>query len=117
MIVIEVQLPCIRPRLKNTSGEFPNLLFGNLLSGENQTVTNLPYTVKSNHLVKNPFHYLGFIQNPNKTLNSFNKRLLYKLWLSQRVVVHNMLTLIVYQRFDQYGSRSILKKLIFNEEF
>ena len=45
MIVIEVRLP----RLKNTSRGFPNSLFGNLLSGEDQTITNLPYTVKSNH--------------------------------------------------------------------
>jgi hypothetical protein len=30
-----------------------------------------------------------------------------------RVVVYNMLTLIVYQEFDQYGSRSILKKFDF----
>jgi hypothetical protein len=28
------------------------------------TVTNLPYTVKSNHRVKNPFHSLGFIPKP-----------------------------------------------------
>ena len=34
-----------------------------------------------------------------------------------RVVVYNMLTLIVYQEFDQNGSRNILKKLIFNQGF
>ena len=34
-----------------------------------------------------------------------------------RVVVYNMLILIVYQEFDQYGSRSILKKFIFNQGF
>ena len=49
MIVIEVWLLRLRPRLKNTSRGFPNPLFGNLLSDEDQTVTNLPYTVKSNH--------------------------------------------------------------------
>jgi hypothetical protein len=49
MIVIEVRLPCLRPRLKNTSRGFPNSLFGNLLLGEDQIVTNLPYMVKSNH--------------------------------------------------------------------
>ena len=49
MIVIEVRLPRLRPHLKNTSRGFPNPLFGNLLSGEDQTVTNLLYTVKSNH--------------------------------------------------------------------
>ena len=49
MIVIEVQLPRLRPCLKNTSRGFPNPLFGNLLSGEDQTVTNLLFTVKSNH--------------------------------------------------------------------
>ena len=64
MIFIEVRLPCLRPRLKNTSRGFPNLLFDNLLSGEDQTVINLPYTVKSNHQVKNLFHSLGFIPKP-----------------------------------------------------
>ena len=49
MIVIEVRLPRLRSRLKNTSRGFPNPLFGNLLSDENQTVTNLSYTVRSNH--------------------------------------------------------------------
>jgi hypothetical protein len=115
MIVIEVRLPRLRPRLKNTSRGFPNPLFGNLLSGEDQTVTNLPYTVKSNHLQK------SFFGIYTKTLTKHSivstKDLLYKIMLSQRVVVHNLLTLIVYQRFDQYGSRSIWKNLIFNQGF
>ena len=64
MIIIEVRLPRLRPRLKNTSRGFPNPLFGNLLSGVDQTITNFSYMVKSNHLVKNHFHYLGFIQKP-----------------------------------------------------
>ena len=41
--------PRLCPRLKNISRGFSNPLFGNLLSGEDQTVTNLPYTVKNNH--------------------------------------------------------------------
>ena len=71
---IEVRLPRLHPCLKNTSRGFPNPLFDNLLLGEDQTVTNLPYTVKSNHnldlsvksnhRVKNPFHSLGFIPKP-----------------------------------------------------
>jgi hypothetical protein len=41
MIVIEVWLPRLRPRLKSTSRGFPNSLFDNLLSGEDQTDLNL----------------------------------------------------------------------------
>ena len=67
---------------------------------------NLPYTVKSNH---------NILSDEDQTVSTNN--LLYTIMLSQRVVVHNLLTLKVYQRFDQYGSRSILKKLIFNEGF
>ena len=93
MIFIEVRLP----RLKNTSWGFPNLLFGNFLSGEDQTVHNL------------------FLTDEDQTVSTNN--LLYTIMLSQRVVVHNLLTLIVYQRFDQYGSRSIWKNLIFNQGF
>ena len=96
--------------------------------GENQTVTNLAYTVKSNHnlltgedqTVRNlltgedqTVHHL--LSSENQTVSTNN--LLYTIIFSQRVVVHNLLTLIVYQRFDQYGSRSILKKLIFNQGF
>ena len=61
MIIIEIWLSCLRSRLKNTSQGFLNPLFSHLLSGEDQTVTNLPNTVKSNHRVKNLFHSLGFI--------------------------------------------------------
>jgi hypothetical protein len=43
------------------------------------------------------------------------KYLLYKIRLSQRVIVHNMLTLIVYQGFDQYGSKVFRE--IFNQGF
>ena len=46
MIVIEIWLSCLRSRLKNTSQGFLNPLFRNLLSGEDQTVTNLPYTMR-----------------------------------------------------------------------
>jgi hypothetical protein len=74
--------------------------------GENQTVTNLLYTGKSNH---------NLLSGENQTVSTNN--LLYTIMLYQRVVVHNLLTLIVYQKFDQYGSRSVLKKLIFNKEF
>jgi hypothetical protein len=74
--------------------------------GEDQTITNLPYTVKSNH---------NLLSGEDQTVSTNN--LLYRIMLSQIVVVHNLLTLIVYQRFNQYGSRSIWKNLIFNQGF
>ena len=93
MIFIEVRLP----RLKKTSWGFPNPLFGNLLLSEDQTIHNLLLT------------------NEDQTVSTNN--FLYTIILSQRVVVYNLLTLIVYQRFDKNGSRSIWKNLIFNQGF
>ena len=43
MIVVEVQLPRLRHRLKSTSRGFPNSLVDNLLTSEDQTITNLPF--------------------------------------------------------------------------
>jgi hypothetical protein len=62
--------------------------------------------VKSNH---------NLVLGEDQTVSTNN--LLYTIMLSQRVVVHNLLTLIVYQTFHQYGSRSIWKNLIFNQGF
>ena len=57
----------------------------------------------------------NLLTGEDQTVSTNN--LLYTIMLSQRVVVHNLFTLIVYQRFDQYGSRSIWKNLIFNQGF
>ena len=119
--------PAYVPASRFPNSLFDNLLLGedqivtnlpymvksnhNLLSGEDQIVTNLPYTVKSNHRVKNHFHSFSLLRIYIKTLTKYShvstKYLLYKIRLSQRVIVHNMLTLIVYQGFDQYGSKSV----------
>ena len=48
MIVIDVRLPCLHPRLKNTSRGFPNSLFDNLFSGKDQTVSQSSYGWRSN---------------------------------------------------------------------
>ena len=57
---------------------------------EDQSVINLPYKVNSNH---------NLLSGEDQTVSTNN--LLYIIMLSQRVVVHNLLTLIVYQKFDQ----------------
>ena len=75
MIVIEVRLPCLCPRLKNTSRGFPNSLFDNLLLGDDQIVTNLPYMVKSKH-----------------NLLSGEDQTVHNLLTGEDQTVHNLLT-------------------------
>ena len=80
----------------------------NLLTGEDQTVHNLltgeDQTVHKSFLRWRVTTH-NLLTGEDQTVSTNN--MLYTIMLSQRVVVHNFLTLIVYQRFDQYGSRSI----------
>jgi hypothetical protein len=64
MIVIEVRLPRLRPRLKTLLEDSQIHYLTIFFRVKIKTVTNLPYTVKSNHRVKNLFHSLGFIPKP-----------------------------------------------------
>ena len=85
MIVIEVRLPRQLPRLKNTSREFPNSLFDNLLSGEDQTITNLPYTVKSNH---------NLLSGEDQTVTNlpYTVKSNHNLLSGEDQTIHNLLT-------------------------
>ena len=86
MIVIEVRLPCLCPRLKNTSRGFPNSLFDNLLLGDDQIVTNLPYMVKSKH---------NLLSGEDQTVHNLltgEDQTVHNLLTGEDQTVHNLLT-------------------------